>query len=58
MELFARFEPQYKIKENFEVFRRFHRYTEEDAQEMLRMINKANKSEYYHNDIQKIIGGG
>lgn len=22
------------------------------------MINKANKSEYYHNDIQKIIGGG
>ena len=31
MELFARFEPQYKIKENFEVFRHFHRYTEEDA---------------------------
>ncbi|KAL4430203.1 hypothetical protein ABPG74_014762 [Tetrahymena malaccensis] len=57
MELFARFEPQYKIKESFEIFLHFKRYTEDDAQEMLKMINKANKSEYYHNDIQKIIGG-
>ncbi|EGR32152.1 hypothetical protein IMG5_094380 [Ichthyophthirius multifiliis] len=56
MELFARFEPQYKIKENFEVFRFFRKYREEDSQEILKLINQAYQSEYYHSDIQKMMG--
>lgn len=56
MELFLKFEPRYKIQESFEVFRAFHPYSEQDANNMLKMINRANKSEFYYKTLNDMVG--
>lgn len=38
------------------MFRPFHPYTEEDANNILKMINKANKSEYYYKTLNEKMG--
>lgn len=45
------------MKENFEIFRHFTKYSEDDANEMLKQINKANKDEYFYNEIGKLMSG-
>lgn len=51
MQLFQRFEPKYKIKEEFEIFHHFQKYTEDESEEILKQINKANKDELFYNDL-------
>jgi hypothetical protein len=40
----------------FEVFKAFHPYSEEDANNILKMINRANKSEYYYKTLNDMVG--
>jgi len=40
----------------FEVFKPFHPYSEEDANNILKMINRANKSEYYYKTLNDLVG--
>jgi len=53
MEMFARFEPAYKIKESYVLFGPFPRITAQDAYEMLKLINKANIDDQYYNSLGK-----
>lgn len=46
-----RAEPKYKIKEEFEIFHHFQKYTEDESEEILKQINKANKDELFYNDL-------
>ena len=46
-----------KDKQNFEVFKHFSKYTEEEAEEILKQISKANKDEYFYNDLGKLMSG-
>ena len=55
-DLFAKYDPKYQTLEQFKVFRPFHPYTEEDAGNILKMINKANKSEYYYKTLNERMG--
>lgn len=41
------YEPKLKVQEPFEAFRSFRAYTEQEAENMLEMITKSNKNEYY-----------
>lgn len=55
MELFHKYEPKYQTQEAYEVFLPFKSYTDEDATNILTMINKANKNAYYVKSLNDIV---
>ena len=57
MELFARFEPKYYIPENVNIFKPFRSYTEEQAQSILKQINKANLDENFFENLANTLRG-
>lgn len=50
------YEPKQKVQEPFQAFKQFKPYTEVEANNMLDMITKANKNEYYMKNINEMIG--
>ncbi|CAK64368.1 unnamed protein product (macronuclear) [Paramecium tetraurelia] len=56
LQLFQMYEPKQKVQEPFEAFRSFRAYTEQEAENMLEMITKSNKNEYYMKSLNDQVG--
>ncbi|CAK88170.1 unnamed protein product (macronuclear) [Paramecium tetraurelia] len=52
-DLFTLYEPKQKVQEPFEVFKSFKPYSEQEAANMLDMITKANKNEYFMKSLNE-----